>query len=121
MDDLVLVPKVNGAAGLDGSRSGRPARTNFCLRRYASSYVLALPGGTNGDGDKIDFFMSSSGFAVKISPEGERSISGKRTGRTAAIPKEVAKRLTDAAEGVTDLISDARADRLWFFPFAQFK
>lgn len=120
MDELVLISKKNGAAGLDALRSGRPIRTKFCLRRYGPSYILSLPFSLCADGDKIDFFLSASGFAVKIGPDGERSISGKRTGRTATIPKELSKRLESAADGVTDLIYDERPDRLYFFPFSQF-
>ena len=120
MDDLVLVSKVNGAAGLRGARSGRPARTNFCLRRYGNSYVLAIPNGTVVDGDNVDFYVSQSGFAIKISPDGERSISGKKSARTASVPKEVAKRMADVPVGVTNLVSEDRSDRLWFFPFSQF-
>ena len=120
MDDLVLVSKNNRAAGLTGTRTGRPTRTSFGLRRYADAYTLAIPMNVCSDGDKIDFFLSSSGFAVRLGPDGERAISGKRTARTATIPKEVAQKLTEVPQGATDLAVDVGPDNLHFFPFSQF-
>jgi len=120
MDDLVLVSKNNRASGLNGRRTGRPTRTDFGLRRYANAYTLAIPLHVCTDGDRIDFFLSASGFAAKIGPNCERAISGKRTARTATIPKEIAEHLGNAKQGATELQVEDREDRLYFFPFAQF-
>lgn len=120
MDDLVLVKKASRADVLKNSRTGRPARTTFALRNYKGTKIIALPHGTYNEGDKIDFFLSASGFAVQVSPEGSRSISGKKNSRTAAVPLEVGKQLDGVAEGSHNLVSDEMPNRMWFFPFAQF-
>ena len=120
MEDLVLVSKVNGAAGLSSLRAGRPARTNFCLRGYEKFHLLGLPNGTCGDGDRIDFLMSASGFAVRIGPNGERSISKNRTGRSAMVPKNIVNHIPNLTSGKTELVSEEHPDRTWYFPFSQF-
>ena len=121
MEDLVLVKKASRAEVLANARTGRPARTTFALRHYGGNCILALPHGAYGEGDGIDFFMSSAGFAVQIGPDGSRTISGKKNSRTASVPLEVRKQLDGIEEGSRDLVASQRPDGIWFFPFAQFK
>lgn len=120
MDDLVLVVKKTTPEGI--VRTGRPARSSFALRKYPGNCVIAVPPGIIQDGDRADFYMSSSGFAVQFSPEGSRAVSKKQGERTrmVSVPVEVSKMLQNAPDGPTDLISDERPDRLFFFPFSQF-
>lgn len=120
MEDLVLVKKASRADVLKDARTGRPSRTTFALRNYKGTKIIALPHGTYNEGDKIDFYLSGSGFAVQIGPDGSRSISGKKNSRTAAVPLEVGKKLDGVAEGSHNLVADEMANRMWFFSFAQF-
>jgi hypothetical protein len=121
MDDLVLVKKATRAEILENARTGRPSRTTFALRHYGGNCILALPHGACGETDGIDFFLSNAGFAVQIGPDGERTISGKKNSRTAAVPLEVRKKLDGLADGSHELIADERPGGLWFFPFSQFE
>ena len=121
MEDLVLVKKISRADALENARTGRPARTTFALRQYGGNCILALPYGTYAEGDGIDFFLSKSGFAVQIGPDGSRTISGKKNSRTAAVPLEVRKELIGISEGSLELAAEQRQDGIWFFPFRQFQ
>jgi hypothetical protein len=120
MDDLVLVVKKTAPEGI--VRTGRPARNAFALRKYPGNCIIAVPSAAINDGDRCDFYMSNSGFAVQFLPEGSRSVSKKQGGRTrmVSVPVEVSKLLADVPDGPHDLIADERPDRLWFFPFSQF-
>lgn len=120
MNDLILVPKSSNAQTLEGSRTGRPSRKKFGLRHYWKSCTLALPPGTCEDGDRIDFFMSKTGFAIQIGPSGGRSISGKKNTRTATVPIEIYRMISHVKEGAQDLVSEDRQQKMWFFPFNQF-
>jgi hypothetical protein len=120
MDDMVLVSKVDSLAGSGSLRLGRPKRTNFCLRRNDKLYMLGIPSGTYEEGDRINFFLSPTGFAVNFTPSGERTISGKLTNRTAMIPRVIADHMTGTKNGVTELVSEEHPNRTWFFPFSQF-
>jgi hypothetical protein len=120
MDDLVLIHKASRAEILKDARSGRPARKTFALRHYYNACILALPPGICDGNDKVDFLMSKSGFAIQISPDAGRAITGKRNTRTASVPIEIRKMFKNLVEGSHDLIADERADRIWFFPFSQF-
>jgi hypothetical protein len=120
MDDLVLIPKATREEILRDARTGRPTRKTFALRHYSNACILALPPGICTDSDNVDFFMSKSGFAIQIGPEGGRAITGKKNTRTASVPIEIRKMFKNLVEGSHDLIADERADRIWFFPFSQF-
>lgn len=120
MEDLVLIKKVSRAEVLENTRTGRPPRATFSLRLYANACLLAIPVGLCNDGDRADFYLSKSGFAVEIGPDCSRSISGRRSTRTASLPAEVREALAGVAEGSHSLICDERPDRLYFFPFSQF-
>lgn len=120
MEDLVLIKKVSRAEVLENTRTGRPPRATFSLRLYANAALLAIPVGLCSDGDRADFYMSKSGFAVQIGPDCSRSISGRRSTRTASLPPEVREALAGVAEGSHSLICDDRPDRMYFFPFSQF-
>lgn len=120
MDDLVLVAKKTVPEGI--VRSGRPARSTFSLRKYPGNCIIAVPSGVIMDGDRSEFYMSNSGFAVQFSPEGSRAVSKKQGERTrmVSVPVDIAKRLQGVPDGPLDLIYDERPDRLYFFPFSQF-
>lgn len=120
MDDLVLIHKASRAEVLKDARTGRPARKSFALRSYYNACILALPPGICDDGDKIDFLMSKSGFAIQIGPEASRAITGRKNTRTASVPIEIRKMFDSLPEGSHELIADERPDRIWFFPFSQF-
>jgi bifunctional DNA-binding transcriptional regulator/antitoxin component of YhaV-PrlF toxin-antitoxin module len=120
MEDLVLIKKVSRAEVLENTRTGRPPRATFSLRLYANACLLAIPVGLCNDGDRADFYLSKSGFAVEIGPDCSRSISGRRSTRTASLPAEVREALAGVAEGSHSLICDERPDRMYFFPFSQF-
>lgn len=122
MDDLVLIRKLSRAEFLKGNRTGRPQRKNFCLRNYNSkgACLLALPGNVYQEGDKAEFYMSGSGFAIQLTPDGSRLITGKKNTRTASIPKELRERMTGMIEGSIELEPQEMPDRMYFFPFSQF-
>ena len=120
MDDLVLVVKKTTPEGI--VRTGRPARNSFALRKYPGNCVIAVPPGIIQDGDRAEFYMSASGFAIQFTPSGSRAVSKKQGERTrmVSVPVEVSKHLQDVPDGPMELIVDERPDRLYFFPFSQF-
>jgi hypothetical protein len=120
MEDMILVSKADSANGSGSTVRGRPKRKGFCLRRNDKLYMLGIPSGAYEDGDRINFFFSPTGFAVTISPNGERAISGKLTNRTAMIPRKISDCMANTSNGVTELIAEERQDKTWFFPFSQF-
>ena len=122
MEDLVLVRKVSIGERIKGNpNSGRPVRSVFALRKYSkSNFILAFPTNLAQQGDCAEFYVSSTGFAVQITPEGSRKLTGKKGAYTANIPTEMRERLQGAPDGSSDLICDERPDRLYFFPFSQF-
>lgn len=122
MDDLVLVKKMTaGERNQLGMNIGRPNRTTFALRHYSEkSFMLAIPSQIVQPGDGVEFFMSSTGFAIQLSPEGSRKLSGKRGASTANIPLEVRQHLSSAPAGSIDLnVVEEMPNRTWFFPFSQ--
>jgi hypothetical protein len=121
MEGMVLVSKVNNSAGSSGLRRGRPKRTGFSIRRYGKIYKLTIPSGLSDDIDRIHFFLSQDGFAISLTPSGERAISGGTTNRTATIPRVISKNMTKANCGVTELFCKKYSDRTWYFPFDQFQ
>lgn len=123
MDELVLVKKLSRSEALQGRRTGRPQRTKFSLRNYSSkgSCLLALPADIYQEGDKAEFYLSGQGFAIQLTPEGSRLITGKKNTRTASVPKEVRERLTGLVEGSIDMVPQEMPDRMYFFAFHQLK
>jgi hypothetical protein len=121
LEDLILVKKMSRADILKNTRTGRPARTTFALRNYNSkgNCMLALPSDLYQDGDKAEFYMSGAGFAIQLSPEGSRLLTGKKNTRTASIPKEVRDRMVGMPEGSIELVPQVLPDRTYFFPFSQ--
>lgn len=83
---------------------------------------MAVPPGVIKDGDRCEFYMSNSGFAVQFTPTGSRSVSKKQGERTrmVSVPVEVSKMLTAVSDGPHDMIVEERPDGIWFFPFSQF-
>jgi hypothetical protein len=120
MEDLVLIKKVSRADVLENARTGRPKRVTFSLRHYANASMIAVPPGSCSEGDNADFYLSKSGFAIQIGPECSRSISGRKSTRTASLPPEIRTALDNVPEGSHDLICEERPDRIYFFPFSQF-
>ena len=122
MDDLVLVKKLSRAEILEGTRTGRPQRTKFSLRNYSSksSCLLALPASVYQEGDKAEFYLSNHGFAIQLTPDGSRLITGKKNTRTASVPKEIRERLDGLVEGSVDMVPQEMPDRIYFFAFHQF-
>ncbi len=103
-------------------RLGRPRRETFALRSYnaGSTMILTVLPHLVTEVDKIDFYVSDSGFAVMISPKGERSISKSHNNRNAGVPLAVRTKLK-LPEGTTDItVVEDRGDGLYFFPFSQF-
>jgi hypothetical protein len=121
MDELVLVKKLSRAEALEGNRTGRPPRTKFALRNYShkNSCLLALPADVYQDGDKAEFYMSGAGFAIQLTPDGSRLITGKKNTRTASVPKEVRERISGWLEGSVELVPQVMPDRMYFFAFSQ--
>jgi len=121
MDDLILVKKLSRAEVLEGTRTGRPKRTKFALRHYneKGSCLLALPSDLYTDGDKAEFYMSNAGFAIQLTPDGSRLISGKKNTHTASVPKEIRDRISGLVEGSIELVPQEMPDRIYFFPFSQ--
>lgn len=120
MESMVLVSKADSSKGSGGLRLGRPKRTGFCVRRNGKIYLLGIPKGFFGKDDRINFFVSQDGFAATICPTGERAISGKTATSQALIPRVIADQLHSTPDGTTELISEERQNRTWFFPFSQF-
>ena len=120
MDDLVLVRKRSSAEVLENARTGRPKRVTFSLRHYANACMVAIPTGLCDEGDKADFYLSKSGFAIQIGPDCGRAISGRKSTKTASVPPEVRAALDGVPEGSHDMVCDEREGRLYFFPFNQF-
>lgn len=120
MEDLVLVKKSSRLEVLENARTGRPKRATFSLRFYANACMVAIPTSLCDEGDKADFYLSKSGFAIQIGPDCSRAISGRKSTKTASIPPEIRAKLDGAPEGSNDLICDERPDRIYFFPFSQF-
>lgn len=118
--DMVLVSKFKAPNQGDYRRPGRPSRTSFCLRIYGHSNHIGLPSDECGESDRIDFFVSSTGFAIKISPNGERAISKPSTGKFASLPRKIVRIIPNLQMGVTELIASDIGNRTWFFPFSQF-
>lgn len=123
MDDLVLVRKLSRAEVLKGTRTGRPQRTNFSLRNYSGkgTCLLALPASVYKEGDCAEFYQSGQGFAIQLTPEGSRLITGKKNTRTVSVPKEIRERLDGLVEGSVDVVPQEMPDRIYFFAFHQFK
>lgn len=120
-DDLILISKRTAADLLKDARTGRKARKVFGIRTYTNNKaaLLVVPSSFMQDGDKAEFYQSSTGFAVKLTPDGDRSVSHKKNARTINIPAEV-KNNINIQIGTMDLQVEARDDRVYFFPFAQF-
>ena len=122
MDDLILVSKQITAEEQGSKSNGRPLSSTFALRSYngGSAMILSLLPHLVKDGDRIDFYLSNAGFAVMISPAGERSITKSNKARTAGVPMAVRNRMT-LPEGTTKVkVVEDRGDGLYFFPFDQF-
>jgi hypothetical protein len=117
---LTLVPKKRPAKKKPSRGVGRPPRERFGIRPYANFILLAIPNGECADGDRIDFFLSDKGFAIKIGTSGERAISKNATGKSAMIPREIINTLPSVPAKTVDLISERADDCAWFFPFSQF-
>ncbi len=121
MDGMVLVSKTDSSNGSGSLRPGRPKRTSFCVRRSGKKYMMGIPKGLFDEGDSINFFLlPDNGFAVNISPNGERAISGKSTSPNTLIPRVIADKLISISDGTTELVAEERPDRTWYFPFSQF-
>jgi hypothetical protein len=120
MEDLVLIKKISRAEAFENTRTGRPARSTFSLRHYANASMIAIPNSVCNDGDKAEFYLSKSGFAIQIGPDASRAISGRKNTKTASVPIEIRAALQSVPEGSHDLIGEARQDGLYFFPFSQF-
>jgi hypothetical protein len=120
MRDMTPVPKLKPTPQGKPQRAGRPTRTKFCLRIYGKLIHMGLPTDECGDEDRIDFFVSSEGFAVKIGPHGERAISKHRTGKTATLPKKIVEAIPNLKDGTVELVSEEVGNRTWFFPFEKF-
>lgn len=118
MDNLVLVKKRNRAEVLENARKGRPKRETFALRRYGDAFIICLPHGVTADGDKVDFYLSNEGFAVKIGPDCSRTVSGKKSTKTASIPIDVRQRLQLLPEGSRSLAAQEMPGNMWYFPFS---
>ena len=63
--------------------------------------------------------MSGQGFAIQLSPEGSRLITGKKNTRTASIPKELREKMNGMIEGSMELVPQEMPDRIYFFAFSQ--
>jgi hypothetical protein len=120
MDGMVLVSKADSSNGSGSLRTGRPKRTGFCVRRNGKIYMLGIPKSFFGKDDHANFFLSEDGFAVNISPNGERAISGKSTSPHTLIPRVISDQITGIDDGTTELVFEERPNHTWFFPFSQF-
>lgn len=121
-EELTLIPKRSVSEKLEENRTGRRPRDSFGLRCYdgGKTMILVVPVGyIEGDSDRADFYKSSKGFAIKISAEGERAISLRKSARTVNVPPEI-KDLIKMENGTVALQCEDRGDRLYFFPFDQF-
>ena len=116
MDDLVLVPKV--PHGARGQRQGRPARVDFALRNYGDLCIVALPRHMVQDGDGAEFYKSSKGFAVQITPSGSRKISTKKNNMSATMPKEVRETVSGLFQGTITVPHTAMPNNTFFFAYA---
>ena len=119
MEDLVLVKKMSRAEVVKNARMGRPIRETFALRHYANACIIAIPSSVCADKDRAEFYLSKVGFAIRISPDGSRAISGRKSARSASIPLEIRDTLSGVTMGTHELITDPRSDGLYFFPFSQ--
>lgn len=116
MDDLVLVPKIPHSAR--GQRQGRPARVEFALRNYGELCVVALPRHLVHDGDGAEFYQSSKGFAVQITPDGSRKISSKKNNMSATMPKEIRSMVSGLFQGTITVPHTAMPNNTFFFSYA---
>lgn len=120
MDDLVRVAK--GDLGMGSRAGGRPPRTTFALRCYSGSrkVIMSLPPRLVKSGDRIEFYVSATGFAVLISPDGDRAISSSNGHRSANIPLAVFSRM-NLRDGTNEVpVYEDRGGGMIFFPFDQF-
>jgi len=120
-DELIHIAKRAAADSLKDARTGRKAREVFGIRTYENgkAALLVVPSSLVHEGDKAEFYQSASGFAIKMTPDGDRSVSHKKNARTINIPVDVKKKI-NIPVGTKDLVVEDRGDRLYFFPFAQF-
>ena len=115
MDDLVLVPKV--AHGARGPRQGRPARVTFALRNYGDLCFVALPRHMVQEGDGAEFYKSSKGFAIQITPDGSRKISTKKNNMSATLPKEIREQISGMFKNTITVPHAVLANSTYFFAF----
>lgn len=122
MEDLVLVRRIPKAElAKMSSQLGRPIRESFCLRKYSKTILVVVPPGHFNEGDKVDFYLSTSGsgFAIRVYPGGSRALSGTKGSRTASVPFDMREKFDGLQDGSYELHSELREPGLWFFDFAQ--
>ena len=120
MDDLVRIPKISAGERNQSSKHGRPQRVDFALRCYGTVCLLAIPNALLQDGDSAEFFKSSTGFAVQLSPDGSRKITTKKNtpSFTATLPKEIRDRLGIYFNGSITVPYTVMPNSTYFFKFA---
>ena len=122
MEDLVLVRRIPKAelAKMSGSL-GRPTRESFCLRKYSKTLLVVVPPGHFSEGDKADFYLSTSGsgFAIRVYAGGSRALSGTKGSRTASVPFDMRDKFDGLQDGSYELQPKEIEPGLWFFDFAQ--
>lgn len=118
MIELVHIPKVPMAERARGANHGRPARVDFALRNYGTICLLALPRHIIQDGDSAEFFGSSDGFAIQLTPSGTRKLSNKKNTFAATLPLQVRERISDAFKGSINVPHTEMSNRTYFFSYA---
>jgi hypothetical protein len=118
MDDLVLIPKVSAGQRNQSSRHGRPKRVTFALRNYGTTCFVAIPDNIHTDGDKVDFYKSSKGFAIQLSPSGTRKVTHRKTNITATLPMEIRTLLNGMFAGSITVPHTAMPNNTFFFSFS---
>jgi len=118
MIELVHIPKVPMGDRARGANHGRPARVDFALRNYGTICLLALPRHILQDGDGAEFFGSSDGFAIQLSPNGTRKLSNKRNTFAATLPLQIRTYVTAVVKGSITVPHTEMPDRTYFFAYA---
>jgi hypothetical protein len=70
------------------------------------------------DGDGAEFYKSSKGFAVQITPEGSRKISTKKNNMSATLPKEIREQISGMFQNTISVPHAAMPNKTYFFSFA---
>jgi hypothetical protein len=89
----------------------------FALRNYGDLCFVALPRHMVQEGDGAEFYKSSKGFAIQITPDGSRKISTKKNNMSATLPKEIREQISGMFKNTITVPHAVLANSTYFFAF----